>query len=1460
MSNQLNDFGLKIFLDRYALKDTKKDTLAPGDTVVVCVNQKTRQREVGTVEELVDNPGNKPRVRIKLLDGSMVTQDWDDVDKPLETWPEQTMARVAGGIAAMETEEKREEWKEKFKWLLDDWRFVPGGRILSAAGTEQALTYFNCFAAETLVHLDTGVVEIGTLTGTHNVLSQGGVYRPAEFKSYGVQRLWRVEFEEGTILYATAEHEWVVLQTGKFAGYDFERLETAAPRVHTRDLAGKRVPRSAVASFKLLEPPPSVLVVSVTETDRVEEVFCCVEPETHTLTVGGVGILTGNCYVVPSPKDSRRGIVDTLTNMMEIMSRGGGVGINLSSLRPQHAYVKGVNGRSSGSVSWGGLYSFVTGLIEQGGSRRGALLLLLSDWHPDVFSFIDAKREAGKIVNANISVGVSDAFMVAVKNDLDWQLVFPDTSHPAYATDWSGDIHAWRAKGYDVVVHKTVKARELWDKIAHSAWASAEPGVLFIDRANTMSNSHYFSKLICTNPCLTGDTKVALADGRGTATIAELAEAGEDVDVYAIDRKGRLVVRRMRNPRLTGYQQQIYKVTVEGGHTFRTTANHKMILRDGSEKEVRKLKRGDSLWIGHRGVSTYDKAVYGKDIEKEHKYSFVHSCTRAAWFAEHRLMYKEANGEIPQGYHVHHKNHDLLDNRLENLELLPASDHIDEHIERLLGENNPMAQITKDPVRLARYSANMSKATAGEANGRYRREVSDTELLDCIGELARQLGRQPTKKEWFEYGRENLGLHNITSFRLERLGCTTTSVNELLRLGAERAGVVVANLKSAVRHEENEALALSQGYRTHIIEGKLHVERICEVCGSMFIMPYARREVSSCSVECGKQYAVARTHTAFEEIADSKLDNMLKQYKALEQALGRTPMKKEYEAHMWEQGFPCRFGGGKGLPAGYKDLQEQAAVYNHKVVKVELDGFEDVYNGTVDEFHNFCIVVGSENVERLGGDAELWLGNRQCGEQFLPEFGVCNLGAVNLAAHVRGGKVQWQELEKTVRYAVRFLDNVIDATPYFIEENKVQQQRERRIGLGIMGLAELLIKVGIRYGSDECVKFVDKLGKHIAVSAYEASADYAEEKGAFSAFDADKLLASGFMTGMPESVRATVAAKGLRNVTLLTVAPTGTTGTMVDTSTGIEPYFSWTYFRKSRLGMSEIEVDLVREYKDKNPETKDLPDYFVTAAELSPEEHVRTQAAMQRWVDSSISKTTNAPNDYTVEQVKELYMLLYDLGCKGGTIYRDGSRDEQVLMLKKEEPAPAPVKVLEPKPRKRSNPIMTSLSARQMTALGSCYVNVTYDNQFEPLEVFVTSGKAGSDVASLAEGLGRVISMNLRLPSVTSPTERLAELAEQLNGIGGSDSVGFGKNKIKSLPDAVGKALEGICKQLRSLQNPGGEASAPEPEPEPAPAPAPKKAARKAPAADLCPSCGQATYIREEGCRKCTSCGHSACG
>jgi ribonucleoside-diphosphate reductase alpha chain len=213
-----------------------------------------------------------------------------------------------------------------------------------------------------------------------------------------------------------------------------------------------------------------------------------------------------NCYVIPSPKDSRKSIVqDTLFQLTEVMSRGGGVGVSLSTLRPRYAYVRGVHGKSSGSVSWGGLYSYTTGLIEQGGSRRGALMLMQADWHPDVLEFIESKTKSGMIENANISIMISDRFMETLKADKFWDLEFPDYEHPAYNEiynrEWDGDLQGWKDKGYPVKVYKSIRARELWDKLIGSAWASAEPGVVFIERYNKLSNSYYYNKIVCTNPC-----------------------------------------------------------------------------------------------------------------------------------------------------------------------------------------------------------------------------------------------------------------------------------------------------------------------------------------------------------------------------------------------------------------------------------------------------------------------------------------------------------------------------------------------------------------------------------------------------------------------------------------------------------------------------------------------------------------------------------------------------------------------------------------------------------------------------------------------------------------------------------------------------------------------------------------------------------------------------------------------
>lgn len=305
-----------------------------------------------------------------------------------------------------------------------------------------------------------------------------------------------------------------------------------------------------------------------------------------------------------------------------------------------------------------------------------------------------------------------------------------------------------------------------------------------------------------------------------------------------------------------------------------------------------------------------------------------------------------------------------------------------------------------------------------------------------------------------------------------------------------------------------------------------------------------------------------------------------------------------------------------------------------------------------------------------------------CGEQPLAPYSVCNLAAINLAkmADKEAKNVDFAKLKRTVEVGVRMQDNVIDATPYFLEENTKQAKGERRVGLGVMGLHDLLIYCETVYGSEEGNELVDKIFETIATTAYRTSIELAKEKGSFPFLVGDtyeetmelrqKYINTGYMKKMPEDIRQGVLEHGIRNSHLLTVAPTGSTGTMAGVSTGLEPYFSFSYYRSGRLGkFIEVNAEIVEEFLTNNPDVErhNLPDWFISSMELSPEAHADVQCIIQRWVDSSLSKTVNAPKGYTVEQVQKVYERLYRGGAKGGTVYVDGSRDAQVLSLKAEE-------------------------------------------------------------------------------------------------------------------------------------------------------------------------------------------------
>lgn len=298
-----------------------------------------------------------------------------------------------------------------------------------------------------------------------------------------------------------------------------------------------------------------------------------------------------------------------------------------------------------------------------------------------------------------------------------------------------------------------------------------------------------------------------------------------------------------------------------------------------------------------------------------------------------------------------------------------------------------------------------------------------------------------------------------------------------------------------------------------------------------------------------------------------------------------------------------------------------------------------------------------------------------CAEQPLAAYSVCNLSAINLSKFVnkKTSEILYDDLAKSVAVCVRMQDNTIDATHYFCEKNKKQAKGERRVGLGVMGLHDLLIFAGHCYGSAEGNKIVDKVFKIICESAYKTSSLLASEKGSFPFLKGrnDKFIETGFMKTMSQEIKDLIMKNGIRNSHLLTIAPTGSTGTMIGCSTGLEPYYTFeTHYRSGRLGkMVKILPPIIEEYKKYHPEVteEDSKKLFVGSMDLTPKQHVMILCLIQRWIDSSISKTINAPSNFTVRDVQKIYMMLYDNKAKGGTVYVDGSRDSQVLSLTTEE-------------------------------------------------------------------------------------------------------------------------------------------------------------------------------------------------
>jgi len=382
-----------------------------------------------------------------------------------------------------------------------------------------------------------------------------------------------------------------------------------------------------------------------------------------------------------------------------------------------------------------------------------------------------------------------------------------------------------------------------------------------------------------------------------------------------------------------------------------------------------------------------------------------------------------------------------------------------------------------------------------------------------------------------------------------------------------------------------------------------------------------------------------------------------------------------------------------------------------------------------------------------------------CGEQPLHAYESCNLGSINVANFHDPEKpdaFDWERFAGVVEVAVRFLDDVIDVNKYPLPRIAEMTRSNRRIGLGIMGWADLLLKAGLRYDSGEALRFADRLGAFLRAKAGEASAQLGALKGSF-----------------PNVDQSVYKGTARRNATVLTIAPTGTIARIAGCSSSIEPVFAFEFVSKIMDGEIRDIHPLYAEWKERNPETP-LPAAFVTAHDISPEGHIRMQAAFQKHVDNSVSKTINLPHDASEEDIEKAFLLAYKLGTKGITVYRDGCKAEQVLYKTlSEEP-------LMPKDRPKSLP---SITDKIKTGFGNLYVTISFYNG-RPFEVFASIGKSGYSTMADAEALGRLVSLALR--SGVEPQEVIF----QLKGIGGADPIFTEGGLVQSIPDAIAKVLE----------------------------------------------------------------------
>ena len=1120
-------------------------------------------------------------------------------------------------------------------------------------------------------------------------------------------------------------------------------------------------------------------------------------PNSPTFTGAGtpLGQLAA-CFVLKIEDDMGRrpaGIFQTLRDAALIQQTGGGNGFSFSRLRPKRALVKSSAGEATGPVGFLRVYDKAFGEIAQGGSRRGANMAVLRVDHPDIEEFITCKTDENSITNFNISVGVTDAFMRAVEQDGDWELRFPDVKSPAYH-GFDGTLEQAERAGVPIKVFKRVKARELFQKIVRQAHHNGEPGMLFLDTANRENPVPHLYQLEATNPCVTGETLIYTESGLQRAD--ELARNAAPLEVVVDGRFGTEAVLGASPVVMTGIKD-VYRLMTREGYEVRLTGDHKVMTSRGWVK-ASELQPGDRVHLLNR------KGGFG---------------TAGSLEAGQVLGWLVGDGTINVVRAVLSFFGD------EKRELAPRFAGM------VTGLVEKPGQRRAYPVGLTQVEERDEARVASERLRAWAAELGLTEGDKLHVPAAVFVGRAEMQRGF-----------------LQALFTADGQVND----GGEKGCSVRLSSSHLPLLKDVQRLLLNFGIASRIYEQRRP--------GGYRLMPDGRGGTKDYFHQPQHDLAISKTNliTFANEIGfltaakQSKLADYLSR-------MTRGPYAEPFLA---------------------------------TVTAVEPDGREPVYDLQQAETHSFVangLVV------------------HNCGEQWLGPNENCCLGSINLAQHFGPqGTVDWDKLRASVVLCTRFLDDVVDANAYVPAVPQLDEaaHRARRIGLGIMGLGDLLYHAGIRYGSPEAEEFSAQVMEFVRYHCMRTSLDLARARGPFPAIEGSlydpkalkwkppaPLTPYSHDFGRPpldwEAVVEGIRAHGLRNACQLTVAPTGTIATVAGCEAyGCEPVFALAYIRHVNdkgkdlqltytsplFEHALIEAGLGEAARAKIVEQvmlkgtcqgmTELPqpilNTFVVSQDISATEHVRMQAALQRFVDNSLSKTCNFAESASEEDVANAYMLAWKLGCKGLTVYVTGSRERVVLETHatakaKEKPEPGkPEKETaeaEPLFRPTKKPRPSTLPGRTVqvsTPLGKAFVTVNENGGLQPFEVFITTAKAGSETAAVSEAIGRLVSYILRLASPVAPRERLTEVIRQLGGIGSGRSIGFGPNRVASLPDGVARALAQYVDERLAVDPPEA--------PHPA---ASSQLSLKI--GDLCPECGEAALVNEEGCRKCYACGFSQC-